>query len=450
MLFIYFAITLLACYYYNSRQYVKFIIASFAICSDGFGILSPPDPLKTVDLFSVIILYGFVRGTLSINCKGDRIGKILLWLLLYEFIIGAATILTRHETPVYSVMVLRFEIYYFIYFLFKKIPNTAIEKAFKYLYIITVVTGLLYYLQFVGVVGILQISSVENVSSYTFYDRVQNKPLLTSIMLFYSLFYKGKLKYRWLSVFFFLGMIVLSQNRSEIIAVLASIGIAFIVVNDRKLWNKYVVLIVVSILTFMPIMSYRFSSEGSVGTGAFTEMQSSFDIISRNKTEGYGSGNDVINTEGTLVYRMLVLKERLDYLSESFLRTIFGIGTVHEYSPSGRSLAFFYGNIDTNKDVVYYIDTTDIAFLSHVIRYGLVYLGLFVYFVCLASVMLKKCKDEIFSLCALLLLISYLLRCFTGDFFTGVDNMFFLFLILSQIHKFSIRYENTEKNIPMA
>lgn len=442
ILCIYLIIACITCHYYNIRKYSEFIVSAFAICSNFFGILPNPEPLKIVDIFSLIIFFCFVRDRFKF--KNDKIGKILLLIFLYEIVIGCISIVTGAESLSYSIMVLRFEFYYFIYFIFKTIPYKFIERSFKILYIATIITGILYYLQFVGITGILQ-SSTE-IDGSTIYNRINNKPILTSIMFFYTIFYRGKIKYRWIMTLFFCGMIILSQNRGEIIAVLFSVLAAVIFFGYSNLIKKLIVPGLLFSILFVPVIAYRFSSQGSVGTGATSEISTSIDIFVNNTSLNFGSSANVINNEGTAVYRALVAKERIDYLSQSTYYMLFGIGTIHEYSKNGRNLNFDYGNIN-NKGEINNIDTTDIAFLSHVFRYGLIYLFLYLIFISISIKYLWKSKENELALCCLLVLICKIIQIPTGDYFSGINNMFFMLLILSQVNIKYYKNEHQKKTI---
>lgn len=421
ILCIYLIIVCITCYYYNIRKYTEFIVSSFAICSNVFGILPNPDPLKVTDFFTLIIFFCFVRDGFKI--RNDKIGRILLIIFLYELIIGCISIATGTESLTYSIMVLRFEIYYFIYFIFKRIPYKFIEKSFRILYILTIITGIFYYLQFVGITGILQINT--DIDSEAIYNRINNKPLLASIMFFYTVFSKRKIKYRWIMALFFCGMIILSQNRGEIIATIFSVLIAIVFFGYSNLIKKLIVPGLLFSILFVPVIAYRFSSQGSVGIGATSEIFTSMDILANNTAMNFGSRNDVIYNEGTAVYRALVAKERIDYLSQSTYYTLLGTGTIHEYSKNGRKLNFYYGNI--NRGEVTNIDTTDIAFLSHVFRYGLIYLFLYFIFIYFSFKHLWENKKNEFALCCLLVLICKIIQIPSGDYFSGINNMFLCF-----------------------
>ena len=247
---------------------------------------------------------------------------------------------------------------------------------------------------------------------------------------------------------FFSGMIILSQNRGEIVAVLIAVLVAILFFGYKDLVKKLIIPSIIFSIIFLPIIIFRFSSEGSVGTGASSEIFTSIDILTNKSNLDFGSSHDVINNEGTAVYRALVAKERIDYLSQSISYLLFGIGTVHEYSKKGRSLDFYYGN--TNRDEISYIDTTDIAFLSHVIRYGLMYLLLYSIFIYISFKYLWKDKQNELVLCCLLTLICQIIRIPTGDFFSGINNMLFMLLILSQITNKYPQNANKKRTIYIA
>lgn len=426
VLCVYFIIVFITCYYYNKHKYSEFIVSAFAICSKGFGLLPYPEPFKIIDIFSLILIFCIIKD--HFKYKSDRIGKLILIIFLYEVFIACISIIVGTETLIYSIMVLRFEIYYLIYFVFKKIPFEFVRKGFNILFVITILVGILYYLQFIGITGILQ-GNYELTTG--FYSRVNNKPLMTSVMLFYSIFYKGKLKYRWALILFFSGMIILSQNRGEMIAVFISILFAVFFLGYRNLLRRLIIPTMLFAIIFFPIVLHRFSSQGSVGIGFTSEVLTSMNILLGKTNLNFGTSSNVIYNEGTGIYRSLVVKERLNYLSQTTFDLFFGIGTVHENSRSGQSLNFYYGNI--NNDRISNIDTTDVAFLSHIMRYGLIYLVLYSFFIYLSFKGLLKYKHNELVLCCLLFIVYKLIQIPSGDYFSGINHMFFVLLILSQI-----------------
>lgn len=416
--------------YYLQKKYTNFIILLFFILSGGFHLLSMPS-IKIGDyaLLTCFILLAieFKHDKSFFNCKNDKVGLLILLLIFYYLFSAIFSVVRQRESLFYSLLIFRFDLFYLSYFLFRKIDFESINKAFSKLIGITIIGGVLYYLQFIGVTGILQADS-NMINASSGFVRLRNVPYLTVPVLFYLLVNQKYIKYRNLLIIFFCGLIVFPMNRGGIISSLLVVGSYFMI--KRKVSLKHIFLITFIFLLFQPILSYRFSNNGSTGEGILSELTTSVGIITENDIDGYT--NSAIYSDGTFVFRILLVVERLNYLSRSLTNLCLGIGTVHESSSSIRSYSFSLGTITVGNDgslEMHQIDTNDVAFITHLFRFGLIYLFIFL---CFLIVSLKRLYRSPEPLCitAFLFLFAKVVQSLGSDGFSSFESMGFILLIL--------------------
>lgn len=434
VLVLYFILLIYGIYTFSTKKYIPFIIVTFIIISNCLGILPAPLPFKTGDIFILLLLYCLTNSKGIFN-NVDKIGRYILYLLIYILINGIITIISGSEDVGYSIMVMRFEVYLLSYYIFRRIPLICIKKSLRILMWLTVISACLYYLQFLGI-NLLSASTNDTISIHN-YSRLNNIPLLTDFMIFYLFLCTDKIRCKWILLLLLLGTVILSQNRGEILSIIICLIFYTIYNRNFKRTIKLTVISIIILLIFAPLLTYRFSSEGSKGEGIIAEAKIAYGIYFNNVNISYITARDLINSEGTGVFRAMLVKERMDYLFDSIISTIFGIGTIHEMSENGKKIGFNLGQ-EWDDGTIKQIDTSDVAFLSHILRYGFVYFIIFIYILILALKYSKKSNDFIIQ-CLFLLIISKLIQSINGDYFSGINQMFIVLLILPHIHRKSIQ-----------
>ena len=423
---VYSILTLYCSIAYYTNKYVSFLVSLFFILSSFWGLLKP-EPVYVYDwmflitiLCTIIEVYKNRKLTISLN---DNIGILVFVLVCYAIIAGLLTPFRGVESFAHALMVVRFDIFYFLYFDFKKIPYEDFQKSFKILLKISLINGFIYYLQFFGIYLLFNADDSNLIDGG--FSRFSNIPLLTLPIFFYYFVNKDNIKYKYLLLIFWGITIIASQSRGLILGVACSIALYFI---QKRAFISKKIIITLSIMLVLgsSVLAYRFSSEGSTGNGLSAEIETIYDFY---KTEEYKKlDNSIISTEGTFVFRAVLILERLDYLIEKPLSLLFGAGVYHERY-NGASLPFVFGSkTDYGRSKV---DTSDIALLSHVFRYGLLYLFLFILF---WKSIYKKLKenDEMLSHLVLLFLICISVNAITSDVFHNPQSMvtFLFFLIM--------------------
>lgn len=200
-----------------------------------------------------------------------------------------------------------------------------------------------------------------------------------------------------------------------------------IVIYRRKIGKIFKIAVPIALVGLMlaPILTYRFA-DNDKGVSLLEDMEKGFTI------------KDVDNTdsEGTFIFRMILIMERIEYLADRPNKLLFGNGTIHEDSKKTQRKFNFRigsGKADANgKDIVkQQIDTNDVALISMFMRYGLVFIILFV-ILCVNLFRVYNSNHNELSLISSVFLMYCILRIFSGDEFTPI-NYNFLFAFASQI-----------------
>lgn len=201
--------------------------------------------------------------------------------------------------------------------------------------------------------------------------------------------------------------------------------------RKKKLLSTIIIIGSLAVL-LSPILISRFSAKGqSFGE----EVRSGLNVDNMNT--GY---------TGSFSVRTFMIVERMDYLMEHPVNLVFGLGSLHESSPLvKKKFDFKLGTHTEEPDgtmSIRQIYTSDVAFLTHILRYGVIGLGLLLFlFKCLYR-MYKPPKDakgniNIYGDLGYAFLTYCILRCLSGDEFYDTTYMFlFLMYILSYRNKY--------------
>ncbi len=428
MFVLYFLLAILSIIAFKKHKDTHFIVLIGAMISGGFGFLPEPAPFKISDIILLVIVGCLFLRKHLVTTKNDKIGRTILILLGYYTFVTVVTIVLQRESIVYSLMVLRLDFYLLLYFLFRKMNGNNVSRAFTILRVCSIVTGVFFYLQFVGVTGFLNSKAVEDISASEGYARLANIPMLCTVMFFYSLLYdKGRA--RILYSVFFGGMIILAQGRGLLISSVVSILIFMMMKRQLKKSLKVLfTFLIVGLLAF-PVISYRFSDSGSTSSVS-SDIETAIDVVSNANVNLYD--NSVIYSSGTFTFRLLMAKERIEYLCKSPLTFFFGVGSLHGNSPSMNQFNFkicteFFKDNHLERQQV---DTNDISFVTHLVKFGFIYLIIYFYLILLIFKRLKSHNDYLSNIC-LLLMLCKLIQCLGSDVFTELGHMFFVLLIIA-------------------
>lgn len=417
---------------YFKKKYAAFLISIIALLTGGFKLLHADLIISESDACLLIFLVCALREIMSekqfFTVRDDWVAMLILGLLLYSFLICSISVLLGKEQFSYGFKVFRLELFYLAYFIFRKIPIEETVKMLKWLLVISIFTGVLSYLQIVGITGIFPVD--ENMSQSmgggAGIKRLTNTPTFSLLFLLYFLLKRQKNLQTFLLTIFFAGFIIFRQSRGEIIASVAALIVYFIMTGYLvRLLKVGVVFLVIGIL-FSSVLNQRIKeTEVKAGLTFTEELERGLTLIS-NKDFKH------VNDEGNFIFRMSIVSERLVYLGKKMNTLLFGVGTIHEDSPNN-NFRFFLGSPNNGK--IQAIDTNDVAFLTRVFRYGLVFLFINL---ALIGVMLKRLfsnrNRELIVLVAFVLLLKNLIHAMGSDKLSSLIHLFIPLLIAAQLY----------------
>lgn len=152
--FIFLILTLLASVSYLKNSYSAFLLLLFTILTNVWGIC-PTGSIKVYDWIFVVTILTILIGSSKCShfwkVKTDPLGKVILYLFAYVVLAALISPIRGVESLQYSLMVARFDTFYLLYFVFRVIPLESIRKVLKPAIYLTLINGVLYYLQYAGI-----------------------------------------------------------------------------------------------------------------------------------------------------------------------------------------------------------------------------------------------------------------------------------------------------------
>jgi hypothetical protein len=440
----YLAAAMLGVYFYGKGKYSAFIIILFFILFSGFGFLT--DILTTAADISIAMCLSCamllrIKDPSTFSIKNDPIAKLIVIILVYQTIVMLKTIATGAESLLYSIKVWRFDLMYLCYFAFRRIPISETKKAFKVFLPITGIAGFFYLMQFAGVTGILNMDMTKALDSGDDIARLVNAPGLSVAMLIYVIYTNEKIKFRALWLIFLAALVILPMVRGVILSLVASILIYHVTTGDFKRFKRIILWAGLIAILFLPILTYRFWSDKRTNDNAiFNDIGYGLSVFSKSLD---GDLPLVMTTEGTFAFRVALALERLMYQVDNN-GLLFGYGTIHEDSPNNHFDFSFRSRKTVNGNLVYQqIDTGDIALVSHIFRYGLVYLALYVCFLVMSLKALHRnaSKNPMFEV-GFVLLLSMIIAMPGVDMFTPFAFIAMALLLIAQASKLELDNKN--------
>lgn len=342
-------------------EWVLVIILLLATGYQNFAFLSNfnylPNGVDGAILLTFLMYVKYYKAPI-INDNKDLISiKKWLVILLVYLIITLVVDIVVNDIDIESII--RTSRQWLLLFLFqplRKLQTTTLVNAVKYLFRITIIISLINVFEYFTGIHILTKTYVEGGSSIIRGALPPTLAYFFSLMVYGNAYKLSKNRKIVSLVILILGLLI-SSTRSILFAVV--LGFAFIDYfrssNKLKSVSRvlFVGIIAIVALSFMP------------------SMQSRLDDM---KTELLSFDNQ--NVSGNTSFRLLVLAERYDYLTQDPLRYCFGIGNVTE--KNFRS-TFDLGIVNEDNTVIQ-LDNGDTAWAILIIRIGIIGTILFLLF----------------------------------------------------------------------
>ena len=240
------------------------------------------------------------------------------------------------------------------------------------------------------------------------------------IFLLLTDYYKNlnpKLKYFFVGLFFL--SITASMIRSQLLSVILGIFWILYATNKIRLSNLGTILIGIVLIAGIVLSDPGLRERMSLG---WKEVNSISNTSSSKKEEG------------NLTFRLDLLNERYDYVTDQWDRALFGIGSIREQEfPTTFKVGLYNSQIGRPTQ----LDTSDIAWAQLVLRLGilgtLILMAIWFKLICLS----RYCSNSFGKAVYIYLCISFLLS-FCGPNFSQGNYWFFMIVLL--IISYQIEY----------
>lgn len=362
---------LAALFQYNKGKYAwpLFILIFFA--SDAFIINFGEAPIKFKDYGILLLLgccfLGYLRNSSFFSIKslsGAKISALFLTFFVFEFLYAY---LTNVDTIGNILAVSRDYLYALTYFVFRKSPVEELQKSIRLIFKGVISSGILFVLQYFTHFHLVNTFISEAYILEGIY-RMQIPPPFVDLVLLSVLFYMRKMKWRWLVIVFMFCILMITQNRTNLLGLFLEIGL-FVLLAKR---TKYKIPIMIAAIVVFPFVNSLMASRSSEEGGTSNLEVPVFTYISQGDYQGLAS-------QSTFMFRIALIAERADYLLSNPEKMLFGVGPMCE-DTAQKHYNFRIGTADTDSAGRYrkaQLDSIDTVWGPLLIRYGFV--GLFLH-----------------------------------------------------------------------
>jgi len=380
-------------------------------------------PVKAYDFAIVFCTVAMICESLKIphyfTLKNDPVAQAVVLLETYLFVRFLITGLTGAESWLYAVKAYRYQLFFLFYFLFRNIAAKDYIGGFRMLAIVSFALGVLFYLQFSGLGLLKKGADMPAEGVITLYQRLRNIPATTAFMIVSALFLAKRDAYMLFTLLFWGGIAVFSQHRGVMLSLLMALPLGLYLKGvRRRIWRLSLALFSVSVL-FAPVILYRFAQK-SGQTSVFEDIRNGFSV----------KGLKRHAAKGSFSFRTAFILERWRYMAEKPERLLCGVGAMHEDSPASRQKFHFdSGPINRKTKRRQQIETTDAAFVTFFIQYGLIGTAILFYLLCLLFIRYMRGEDIAAGI-GITLWLYAVFRILSGDEFTP---FFYLLLFACSI-----------------
>lgn len=247
------------------------------------------------------------------------------------------------------------------------------------------------------------------------FERMRNIPVTTVLMTVFIFLSDIKNRTKYLLLIFWAGIIVLSQHRGLMISLIVAIPLCLFLKKSYKKVFNIISMFLVAGIAFSPIIIWRFSQQGSGESSLTKEISEGLNMRSSKNAE----------VDGTFTFRTFMILERIEWMEGHPMNLLFGNGTIHEDSKKTASKFNFtigYAKADEfgSYSIKQQIETTDVAFLTFFMRFGVLGLVLLIVLLAILYKRYTKCSGMA-SYIGLALFLYSVLRILSGDEFTAVQ-----------------------------
>lgn len=423
-------IFIFAFYFYSKNKIVEMLLCITFLLTNGYQFLNKNlTVIKPSDFVLILLLWitvkEYIHNRTYLNVKGDNVGKIIALILLYCTFEYLRTILLDIETSSFALKVVRVNIVFLSYFYIRRLPYKVVYKFFTLNLCMCIIQGIFFYLQFIGFTGILSGYVQEGTTSAEL-SRYGNYPIFAAFYILYFVVNDNIMIGKRVFFIVFFGMMpILGMMRGQIMGLALALILYFAFLHKSIHITYMAVGYIIYVFLIAPMFAYR-DSQASHNGSTFDDIENVLTAKSFSSIESDG---------GTFTFRVAMLSERWNYLSNNPQYIPFGVGLIHEESSNNR-FHFIVGTL--NKETKYghcMIESGDITWVPILLRYGIVgtfsFLLLFVVWIKEGISCIKTNKAV--CIVASLLSLYFLLTSLDGAMFESYMNVFLVSFYLAII-----------------
>lgn len=336
------------------------------------------------------------------------------------------------------------QIFYFTsYFFLRKLRPSEIKKIIGIIFIITLITSIIYIYQSITGTEVLPNSEqYHSNNSISFLNRYYNfPPFLVFCIIFTLLCSSRKEKYYFFSLFVFSIALICTQGRTLVIitAMFAVIGIGIQGRITQRIW--YGLPIVIAFMLMWNVLSERFEGERSTSSELMSLTRGDFVRV----VDANGEGS-------TMSFRLAWCLERMHYLSDRpLLENVFGLSLLSDQQKRVQQMYHFrIGNINSEARGITQLSTPDIAYGNMLTKLG--YCGSIIFLAIWVSIirfLYNRRNRDPFILTGFVYVCLLMFTSFTGRgiFYTGNMAVPFMFVTYSLYHQRKVNLEKQKNGI---
>lgn len=413
---------------YNKGHYAKSLFVLVFFASSAF-IVNLGTPLLKYKDFGLLLLVGCCLIGYKRNSAFFKIGslfgaKISLAFLLFFVFEFLYAYLGGVDSIGNILAVIRDYLYALTYFAFRGVPTDELKKGVVLIFKGVILSCVLFVSQYFTHIQFVETFISESNLQKDNY-RMQITPPFISLFMLALLFYVRKARWRRTIITLLFGVMLISQNRTPLIALFLQIGLFVLLAKNFR--YKFQIIIVALLL--FPIVSSLFEARSAnEETSDITDVP----VLS------YISDGDYIGLarQNTFLFRIALTAERFDYLMNHPENTLFGVGAMHEETAQHK-FNFIIGTASKDEKgnrTKGQLNSIDVVWGPLLIRYGII--GTISHLSIIFGMILKfyKRKNNPIMMLGFLTYVSALAQSFSAG------GMFFLIGIMTMMG-FLIAYD---------
>lgn len=349
---------------YNKGKYAWPLFTLIFFASNAF-ILNLGDPTLKYKDFGILLLFGcsfigLLRDSSFFSIKGlsgAKISMLFLLFFVFEFVYGY---LNNIDTVGNILAVSRDYLYALTYFVFRKGAVDELQKGIRLIFKGVILSCIVFVIQYFTHLQLTN-SFVSETSMLEGNYRMQSTPPFICLVLLTFLFYLRKMRGRWLVIILMFSILMISQNRTPLLALFLEIGL--FVLFARK--SKYKIPIMIAAMVAFPFVNSLLSSRSEQDDSTSNIDVPVLSYISQGDFRGLAS-------QSTFMFRVALIAERADYLFSNPEKLLFGVGPMHEETAQ-KKFRFIIGTANTDSSghvITCQLDSIDTVWGPLLIRYG--------------------------------------------------------------------------------